>query len=796
MTKRSKKILLWTGAAAATALLGFILYSVSLFGELDEIMYFTPESQPSLIYSDIFILHQNDLLSNSFLRERLADLKINAQETEEGLRFKIKKWDVPESILPIDSPLRITKDATVAIVTKGDHIDSIFVDGEQKDSIALPPTPVARLSGSATSIREYLTIDQIPTKLLEAIIAIEDQRFLEHHGFDPKSLIRAMYINIRSLSLAQGGSTLTQQLVKNLLGTRKKTITRKIKELVLALLVEMKYSKEKILEKYLNEIYFGQIGSLEVHGVSEAARYFYNKQLDKLTLSEIAMIAGVIRGPAYYSPYKNKDRAIERKNTVLKKMQELSIITQNEYNSSIKEQIVFAPPMMGINRAPYFVDYVKAQILDELKDVVNAEDLSSSGFKVYTTIDLPLQKRADEAVSKIVNEMESRYKIARPLRLEGLLISAEYSTGFVRALVGGRNYTETSFNRALNMKRHVGSSFKPIVYLAAFLKGADSNGTPYSPAYMIDDEPWVYEYDKKKWSPKNYEKAYRGHIPLREAFINSINIPMGKIGMDVGIDSIVDLASNLGIQTNLPKIPAVVLGAIELSPMELLQVYTVFANRGERVDLTTVRTVTDATDKILARYHPQSLQIVEPKYIDVLNSLLHSVTTEGTAKILPQLGYTKPSYGKTGTTNFYRDAWFNGFSQGLTTVTWLGFDELKIPDEEDVKAIRKFKSPAQLTGAGAALPIWSNYMKAARPSEEVYEDAKPDGSTTKIIVNKKTGCVAESSDPKEDTFEALFLNGTEPKCNAQNNLQPNARADQAPPTTESSNEIKTEDLRE
>ncbi len=773
MTKRSKKILLWTGAALFTALIGFIIYSVTLFGELDEIMAQTPESHPSLIYSDIFILHQNDLLSNSFLRERLSDLKINAQDTEEGLRFKIKKWDVPESILPLDSQLRPSHDSTIAVVTKGDRIDSIFVDGEQKEMIALPPTPVARLSGSTTTIREYLTIDQIPTKLLEAIIAIEDQRFLEHHGFDPKSLLRAMYINVRSLSLAQGGSTLTQQLVKNLLGTRKKTLTRKIKELVLALLVEMKYSKERILEKYLNEIYFGQIGSLEVHGVSEAARYFYNKQIDKLSLSEIAMMAGVIRGPAYYSPYKNKERALERKNTVLKKMYELNIITQNEYNSAIKDTMVFAPPMAGINRAPYFVDYVKAQILSELKDIINAEDLSSSGFNVYTTIDLPLQKRADEAVSKTVNEMETRFKITRPLRLEGLLISAEYSTGFVRALVGGRNYIETSFNRALNMKRHVGSSFKPIVYLASFLKGADVSGNQYSPAYMLDDEPWTYEYDEKKWSPKNYEKSYRGHIPLREAFINSINIPMAKIGMDVGLDSIVDLAAKLGIQTNLPKIPAVVLGAIELTPMELLQVYTVFANRGERVDLTTVRTVTDASNKILARYHPQALQIVEPKYVDVLNDLLHAVTTEGTSKSLPQLGYTKYTAGKTGTTNFYRDAWFNGFSQGLTTVTWLGFDELKIPDEDDAKEIRKFKSPAQLTGAGAALPIWASYMKASRPSEESYEDAKPDSSTTKYLINKTTGCIAANEDPKENTFESLFLSGTEPKCTQPSSTQPN-----------------------
>ncbi|MBI2606547.1 MAG: PBP1A family penicillin-binding protein [Deltaproteobacteria bacterium] len=763
-TRRHKRLLKRVGIVAAIATIVFLLYCTKLFRDITVLMSQTPETRPSVIYSDLFTLKTGALYADTFLTERLADLKIAVSDTEVGVRWKNLQPEYPEAVLPADSPLRLPANAIVSVVLKDERVDSIFVDGQPRDAIALEPTPIARLAGAETAIRDYQPIDAIPTRLVQAIIAIEDQRFLEHHGFDPRSVARAIWVNLKSQSLAQGGSTLTQQLVKNLLSTRQKTMWRKLKELVLALLIEVRYSKEQILEKYLNEIYFGQIGALEVHGVAEAARYFFNKPLERLTNAEMALIAGVIRGPAHYSPYKNRARSLDRKDTVLRKMSELGLISKRELKAALAETLVFAPPLAGVNKAPYFVDYVKAQILDELGGGISAGDLSNAGLRVYTTLDLPLQRRADTAVEKTVTELEARYKVARPLRLEGLLVAADPPTGFVRALVGGRSYGETTFNRVLNMKRHVGSAFKPFAYLAAFLKGADSRGQPYSQAYMVDDEPWAHEYDGKKWSPKNYEKAYRGHITLREAFANSINIPMARIAMDVGVPSIADLARKLGIASPMLSVPSLTLGAVDLSAVELLQAYTVFANRGERVDLTTVRAVIDASGKTLARFQPQPASVVEAKHIDVLNDLLRAVTREGTAKIMPGLGYAKAAYGKTGTTNFYRDSWFAGFSQGLAAVTWAGFDELKVPDEDDEKAIRKFKPPAQLTGASAALPMWARFFRDARPSKHQLEDLSADPSLEKERIDRHGGCRATAATPPESTFEALFLPGTVPSC--------------------------------
>ncbi len=760
-SKTSKRILIALGAFSLL-FLGYCLY---LFQNLDSIMSQQPAlEKPSIIYSDIFIIKKGDFFSNTALKERLEELKINLNENNSVFSFKEKNWDVPESILPLESQLRIAGDAQVQIEVADDIVQKIIVNSEEKEAYVIEPTPIARLSGSTTEIREYLPLDQIPTRLLQAIIAIEDQRFLEHVGFDPRGLARAIWINLRRGSMSQGGSTLTQQLIKNLLGTRQKTITRKMKELVLAFLIEMKYSKEQILEKYLNELYFGQVGAMEIHGVSEAARYFFNKQLDRLSLAECAILAGIVRGPYFYSPYRAKERTLERQQTVLKKMAELKLISTSELNSAVKEKINFAPPLTGINKAPYFVDFVKAQILDELSEKISRDVLTTEGLKVYSTLDLPIQRRADEAVFKNVTALEAKYKIQRPLRLEGLLVASEPATGFVRALVGGRSYNETSFNRVLNMRRSVGSSFKPIVYLTGFMKGTDSQGNPIHSAWMVDDEPWSYEYDKKKWSPKNYEKAYRGKITLREAFVNSINIPMAKLATDLGVDLILDTAEKLGLGTELPRVPSIALGSVSLSSSELLSVYNIFANMGENVDLTTVRVITDANGVVIAKFNPQATQVFERKYFTILNELLHAVTTEGTSKALPQLGYDKFSYGKTGTTNFYRDAWFTGFSQGLSAVTWVGFDELKIPDEEDVKAVRKFKSPALLTGAGTALPIWASFYKGVFPSAHSKPEPDPDTGLETARISRKSGCVVDPSKSEEEAFTSHFLAGTTPNC--------------------------------
>ncbi|MEW6057100.1 MAG: transglycosylase domain-containing protein, partial [Bdellovibrionota bacterium] len=640
----------------------FSVYCGILFHELEALMAQETNSRPSIIYSDFFVLKKGDNFENTFLTERLRDLRIPFMKTETEIEWKNPNFEYPSSVVPADSELRASLGKKVKIEIDEGRIESIEIDGDDVDAVLIEPVPVAQLSGSNRSIRDYVPLDKIPTRLLQAIIAIEDQRFLEHSGFDPRSFARAVWVNLRERALSQGGSTITQQLVKNLLGTYQKTLFRKVRELILALLMEARYNKDEILEKYLNEVYVGQIGSLEIHGVAEAARYLYNKQLESLSMAEMALIAGIIRGPAYYSPSRHLDRAIERKNTVLKKMAELKLITQNELKLALNEKLSFVPPSLVNNKAPYFVDYVKSQVLEQLGERISAEDLSTEGLRVFTTLDLPLQRRADQAVLTTVRELEGRYKISRPLRLEGLLVAAEHSTGFVRTLVGGRSYAETTFNRVLNMKRQVGSTFKPIAYLAALLKGSDSSGIRYTAAYMIDDEPWKYTWENKSWSPKNYEREYRGHITLREAFANSVNIPMAKIATDTGMNHVVEVAKKLGIREPLTPVPSLSLGSIDLKPFELLQAYSTIANRGQRVELTTVRAITDENGRTLARFIPEVEQALEPAVMDLLGDLLKSVVKEGTAKSLAAMGYSKVTRGKTGTTSFSRDAWFAGYS--------------------------------------------------------------------------------------------------------------------------------------
>ncbi len=681
--------------------------------------------QPTILYSDFFILKKNVLFENTFLEERLKDIGITSNKLVEdsgkkiSLSWKAKGFNYPEKIFTTDSLLRLKENDDIQVSVEEEKISKIAVNGTEREAIALEPVPVAQLAGATREIRRYTKLDEIPTPLVKAIIAIEDQRFLEHLGFDPRSLARAIWINIRSGHMAQGGSTITQQLVKNLLDSNQKTFVRKFRELVLAILLEVKYSKDEILEKYLNEVYVGQVGSLEVHGMPEAARLFFNKSLNQLNLAEMALMAGIIKGPAYYSPYRYQARALERKDLVLKKMGDLKIITQNQLKDALQQQMSFASPSLVNNKAPYFIDFVKSQVLEQLGQNFSAEDFSSQGLKVFTTLDLPLQRRADQAVLSTVRELAERFKIQRPLRLEGLLITAEPKEGFVKAIVGGRSFSETTFNRALNMKRQAGSTFKPFAYLAAFEKGKNDAGEEYKDTMIVEDEPWTYKYGKNKvWSPKNYEKTYRGKIPLREAFANSINIPIAKIGVDVGAAKIAEVAHRLGVKENLPEIPSLPLGSVEVHPFDILQAYCTLANKGEYHELTTVRLILNENNELLAQFNPKTATAFDSALIEKIHSLLRSVVLEGTSKSLATMGYTKTAYGKTGTTSFYRDAWFAGFSEGLVALTWTGFDELKIPDEDDEKAQKTFKAPALLTGASAALPSWAKFFISTFPSKK------------------------------------------------------------------------------
>ncbi len=600
-------------------------------------------------------------------------------------------------------------------------------------------------------------------------------------GLDWRGLARAIFVNLKQLRFAQGGSTITQQLVKNLMERHDKNLVRKINEALLSVLLEIRYSKQEILERYLNEVYLGQIGSLEIHGVAEGAKYFFGKRLSEIELHEAAVMAGLIRGPGYYSPYRYLDRAVERQKLVLKKMVETGHIAEEEMKDALREKLRFAPPQSASNnKAPYFVDFVKAEILKKLSDRYTDEDLPAAGLRIYTTLLPEMNLAAQRAVADGVGQQEKNLAAAREaalqaalkaaararkkpmpgsspspspeeaLRLEGALASVEHGTGYIRALVGGRSYAQSTFNRILNMKRQVGSTFKPVVFLAALQKGKDSRGVPFTPAYPIEDAPYSLTYDKKQptWSPKNYEPGFEGWVPMRRALAHSINTAAARLSQEVGLREIINTARALGVEGDLPEVPSITLGTPELTPVELLKLYSAIANHGQADELTVLRAVTLDDGTMVARYVQNPQWVAEPAPVDALIDLMTTVFEDGTGSPARALGWNRPSAGKTGTTSQHRDSWFAGFTPKLTTVVWVGWDS--VPPETQ-------KLP-KLTGATAALPIWVSFMKAAHEGE-APEPFPASPHLVEARIDRKSGRRAASSCPAEQVSDERVISG-------------------------------------
>ncbi len=746
--------------ALYSSILLVVLYGSYLFSsylELDQAFNQPDEYVPTKIYADLVKI--SAAMPRRLVEKRLTSLHYSFEGKGTSLSFTLHDGDYPLSLLPTQHPNARYFGKKIELLFEGDQPESnllsLTVDQQEVADLYLEPELVATLSRSGSDstdkqIRRVLRFEEIPSSVWRAIISVEDQHFLEHSGLDPRGMARAIWVNLRTRSFSQGGSTLTQQLVKNLMARRTKNLLRKINEVFLSIALEMKYPKERILERYLNEVYLGQIGPLEVHGVAEGAKHFFGKTLDELNTGEIAMMAGLIRGPAYYSPYRYFDRARERQRLILDKMVETGNLVREEAEEAKQAPIRLAPPSTGRNRAPYFSDFVKAEVLEKLKDRLSEQEVTEAGFRIYTTLDSFLNDLAQDSVEKGIEQIEKRFGLVGSGSLEGALASVDPKTGYIRALIGGRNYARSTFNRILNMKRQVGSTFKPIVYLTAFQKGRDAKGIPYGSGYPILDAPWTlrYNHDKLQWSPGNYEAKFRGWFPLREAMINSVNIPAAKIGNTIGLASIIQAAKALGVTTELQEVPSLALGSIELSPVELLRVYATLANQGVRDELTVIRAIAKNDGKVFAEFVYEPKQVFAPEPIALLTEWMKDVFKEGTARIAPQFGFNHEAAGKTGTTNDYRDAWFAGFTPNLATVTWVGL-------EKGIGAQR-------LTGAGSALPIWASYMKEALTYYPDEPFSEPQG-LVRLKINRATGQLAKPDCPPEWTVEGWYQKAYQPE---------------------------------
>ena len=633
--------------------------------------------------------------------------------------------------------------ARIRLELSGDRIVRVQRDGELIDGVRLEGEVLA--SGADRRGEDFrpVRLADVPPSLINAILAAEDHRFFEHAGLDFRGLVRAAWTNIRAGRVAQGGSTITQQLVKNRLVGPRRTFGRKLREAWLATVVEWRYSKEQILEAYLNEMYLGQRASQAIRGVSSAARVYFGKEAHQLTLAESALLAGMVRAPNSYSPVVNSERARRRRDVVLARMRELGRIGDADYAKARGEAVRVQPNLRPGQGAPYFVDYLEQEIEQRLPDLNGG----ARGARIYSTLDLPLQRFAETALTRGLERLEaSRPRLRRSdqsERLQAALIALDPATGHVVALVGGRDYQVSQFNRALLAHRQPGSAFKPFVYLAALRERRGA--VAFTPASFVDDSPLTVDVEGMPWSPRNYEDRYEGRVTVRRALEQSLNAATVRIALEIGLPAVIESARGLGISSALRPVPAMALGAFEVTPIELAGAYLPFANGGFRAgEITAVRAAYETDGSPFALRDVAPTAIISPAEAYLMTSLLEGVMASGTGASARALGLTSAVSGKSGTTNDGRDAWFVGYTPTLVALVWVGFDG------GDVHG---------LSAAQAALPIWADFMRQALDAYPAPTFAVPPGVTVTSI-DSSNGKLANRYCPV--TVREVFLQGTEP----------------------------------
>jgi penicillin-binding protein 1B len=556
---------------------------------------------------------------------------------------------------------------------------------------SLDPILVAQYKGQQPIMQNELKISDFPVSCLNAVMAIEDSEFLNHSGLSYIGLTRSLMKNISKMRYAQGGSTITQQLVKNYFLTPEKTLSRKLREFYLAIKLESEWTKDQILETYLNIIYMGQSGAFQVLGFGAASQYYFHKPIQQLNISECALLAAIINNSVTNNPWKNPVKSASRRLLVLTKMKELNLISEAEFNDAQSLPLPKEVKSNATETAPYFFDAVRKQI--------NSLKMSENSQNIYTSLDLEAQQNAQSALQKHISELEKSRKNlvknkTKGLKLEGLVLSSENQTGLVNTLVGGQSYLQTQFNRALNGRRQIGSLIKPYVFLSALMYGLD--GQQVTPLTRINDIKFVWKYDKKSWSPDNYEKTFNGEIPLYFALKESLNSPTAQVAQKIGLEKIIELTHQIGFTSKMENSPATSLGASVHYPIEVLDSYRTLANFGQFTPSGFIEKIKNKENETIYEFKPAFENKLDTATTSVLVGMMKETLKSGTAKSSSALGWTAPAAGKTGTTSDNKDAWFSGFTPYQTTVVWIGYDQ---------------SASSQLTGGSGALPVWVEIMK-------------------------------------------------------------------------------------
>lgn len=618
---------------------------------------------------------------------------------------------------------------------------------EAKEVWWLEPEPVSYLGTSSTRSSTPRRLEEFPPYLINALLSIEDERFYHHFGIDPIAVSRAFVHNMAAGHVVEGGSTITQQLAKNLFFTRQRSFVRKIFEAFSAILIETAFTKKQILEFYANEVFLGQVGQVAIHGFGEAAKSFFATDVDSITLAEAATLAGIIKAPSAYSPRNNPERAVERRNLVLQKMAELGYINEHQRAVAAAEELIVRPAPKSNRVAPYFVDSLRKQLMETF-DI----DYKSPGeIQVHTGLDLEYQDCAQTALENGLKEVEKNFpKLKREKNpLQSALISIVPASGEIRAWVGGRDYGDSQFDRVTQAHRQPGSSFKPFVYLTALDHSLNNYRVARTTSILVDEPIELKNVDGAgtNWRPENYDEKFRGEVTVRQALSFSLNIPTVQLALKVGMPSIAHTAALFGFGDNLPPVPALALGAGEVTPYAEARAYSALANGGVLVtprDILSLTAPNETAPLYLAQLNEQRVASEDAVY--VLTSIMQSVMEVGTGAGARARGFLRPAAGKTGTSNDTRDSWFAGFTPSLLTVVWVGFDD---------------NAKTGLTGASGALPIWTEYMKCVTPMEPELDFVPPPGVVF-LDVDSKSGLLWDPACGSDNRLREVFVRGTEP----------------------------------
>ena len=603
----------------------------------------------------------------------------------------------------------------------------------EMDLVRMEPAEIASIYPLQKEDRSLVKIEQVPPLLLTGLQAVEDRNFKHHPGVDIRGVARAVLANLKAGKAVQGGSTLTQQLVKNYFLNDDRTLLRKFNEAIMAVLLEIHYDKSEILEAYLNEVFLGQQGAYAVHGFGRASLYYFDRPLQRLEVQHIALLIGMVRGASYYNPRRHPERALKRRNQVLTAFEETGLLTATAARAAISTPLGVTPrPRDRGTRYHAFIDLVRRQ----LAQVYREEDLKTEGLQIFTTLSPSDQEKTQKSVIRELGRLQERGLSAS---LQAAMVLADAGSGEVRALVGDRDPNRSGFNRALNARRQIGSVIKPLVYLLALEHEAD-----YNLLTRIEDKPLsLKQANGSLWTPANYDGISHGEVSLLEALTRSYNQATVRLGLNIGVNHLLGKLRQLGVDADIEAVPSVFLGAVELSPFEVTQIYQSLAAGGYSVPLRSVIAVQTEQGDELVRYPLRMMPLARREVVGVLNYALTQVVEQGTAKALPGLiGRQVAVAGKTGTTNDRRDSWFVGYTRDRIAVAWVGEDD---------------NSPARVTGSNAAMHLWGSLFRQL-PFEPV-DLRLPDGAFW-LWVDQDSGKL--SAEHCAGAIQLPFVDGSEP----------------------------------